>query len=121
MPPDGTILYLEDEIIIALDTAQTLTEMGFVEVAVAHNLRKARRLAEAQRFDYALLDVNLGDGEVSLPFGQELIANGVRVVFASGYNRAEMEAEHPGLVFVEKPLNAGNIGAALAAAASDPA
>ena len=116
MPPDRSILYLEDEIIIALDTAQTLEEMGFAEVAVAHNLRKARRLAEEHRFDVALLDVNLGGGELSLDFGRELMGRGVAVIFASGYNRREMEGEHDGLVFVEKPLNASVIGAALAEA-----
>jgi DNA-binding NtrC family response regulator len=117
MPPeDSAILYLEDEIIIALDTAQTLRDMGFAEVSVAHNLRKARRLAEATRFDYALLDVNLGDGQLSLDFGRDLMARGVRVIFASGYNRAEMAAEHDGLVFVEKPLTAEVLGRAVAEA-----
>ena len=118
MPPDAPILYLEDEIIIALDTAQTLREMGFARVAVCHNLRKARRLAEAGSFRHALLDVNLGDGETSFAFGRELMARGVAVVFASGYNRAEMEADHPDLVFVEKPLGAEAIAAAFDRAGS---
>jgi len=60
MPSDRRILYLEDEIIIALDTAETLREMGFAQVGLAHNLRKARKLAEAGGYDVALLDVNVG-------------------------------------------------------------
>lgn len=113
MPHNRRVLYLEDEIIIALDTAETLRELGFAEVAIAHNLRKARSLAAAGRFDVALLDVNLGSGEVSIPFGRDLIATGMIVIFASGYNRAEMESEHPDLVFLEKPLNAETITDAL--------
>jgi len=34
------------------------------------------------------------------------------VVFASGYNKAEMETEHSDLVFIEKPLNAETISTA---------
>ena len=115
-PSECSILYLEDEIIIALDTAQTLKDMGFREVQVAHNLRRARALAEAAErpFDCALLDVNIAGEGMSLAFGRELLARGAVVVFASGYNRHEMEAEHEGLVFVEKPLNAATIAAAFA-------
>ena len=111
MPPsDATILYLEDEIIIALDTAQTLEELGFAAIRVVHNLRRARAEAEALiSGDCALLDVNISGEGLSLDLGRELIARGVRVVFASGYNRHEMEAEHAGLTFVEKPLNAETI------------
>ena len=106
MVREGRILYLEDEIIIALDTAQTLRDLGFSEVCVAHNLRKARTLAEEQTFEVALLDVNLGDGALSLDFGRELLARGLPVIFATGYNSSEMRAEHGDLVFIEKPLSA---------------
>lgn len=114
MPAERRLLYLEDEIIIALDTAQVLSEMGLGEVAVAHNLRRATALAEAERFDMALLDVNLGDDVTSLAFGRTLLAQGTDVIFASGYNSREMEAEHPDLVFIEKPLTAEVIRQALA-------
>jgi len=111
MPPTRVpILYLEDEIIIALDTAQTLAELGFAPIHVVHNLRRAREQAEVLvPGDCALLDVNIAGEGLSLDLGRALIARGVRVVFASGYNRHEMEAEHAGLTFVEKPLNAGSI------------
>ncbi len=113
-PSNSTILYLEDEIIIALDTAQTLEEMGFQGVHVAHNLRRAAALAEAEadRIDCALLDVNIAGEGMSLEFGRGLLARGISVVFASGYNSHEMETEHEGLTFVEKPLNASVIAAA---------
>ena len=111
MPPNkGPILYLEDEIIIALDTAQTLADLGFGPIEVVHNLRRARAQAEELRpGDSALLDVNIAGEGLSLDLGRALIARGVRVVFASGYNLHEMETEHAGLTFVEKPLNARTI------------
>ena len=48
------------------------------------------------------------------PLMEALIARGLHVVFASGYNRHEMEAEHDGLTFVEKPLSAEAIADAFA-------
>jgi len=114
LPSECAILYLEDEIIIALDTAQTLREMGFAAVHLVHNLRRARSVAEAETLDCALLDVNIAGEGLSLEFGRALIARGLHVVFASGYNRHEMEAEHGGLTFVEKPLSAGAIADAFA-------
>ncbi|MEM1428572.1 MAG: response regulator [Pseudomonadota bacterium] len=116
LPSDTSILYLEDEIIIALDTTQTLKDMGFRQVHVVHNLRRAAAAAqsEAVSFECALLDVNIAGEGLSLDFGRGLMDRGVAVVFASGYNRHEMEAEHSGLTFVEKPLNAATIAAAFA-------
>ncbi len=114
LPSDCSILYLEDEIIIALDTAQTLKDMGFRDVHVVHNLRRAAAVAQEKdtQIHCALLDVNIAGEGLSLDFGRELLAAGIAVVFASGYNRHEMEAEHKGLTFVEKPLNAAAIAAA---------
>lgn len=117
-PSDWAILYLEDEIIIALDTAQTLREMGFSAVHMVHNLRRAWSVAESEALDCALLDVNIAGEGLSLDFGRDLIARGLRVVFASGYNRHEMEAEHAGLTFVEKPLNTEAIADAFARCAA---
>ncbi|MEL6206536.1 MAG: response regulator [Pseudomonadota bacterium] len=120
-PANHAILYLEDEIIIALDTTQTLEDMGFCRVHVAHNLRRARAMAQDSDpfVGCALLDVNIGGEGLSIPLGRELIERGALVVFASGYNRHEMEAEHPGLIFVEKPLSADAIADAFARCEAD--
>lgn len=120
-PSDSAILYLEDEIIIALDTAQTLSDMGFGHIHVAHNLRRAEALVKdgQPRITCCLLDVNIAGEGLSLDFGRGLISRGLPVVFASGYNRHEMEAEHAGLVFVEKPLGAEALTEALVRAGMD--
>ncbi|WP_116085950.1 response regulator [Tropicimonas sp. IMCC34011] len=118
MTAQPAILYVEDEIIIALDTAQTLEEMGFSNVVVAHTLDKARRLAAEQSFEIALLDINLGGGEISLDFGIELRERGTNVIFASGYNSDEMRLENPGCEFIEKPLTRKTIRDAVVRAES---
>lgn len=102
------VLYVEDEVIVALDVADGLRdELGF-DVTIAHNLRTAASLAESLEFDFALLDVNLGNNERSYELGAALRNKGVRVVFASGYDRAAI-SDLKGYVVVEKPFKLDEI------------
>ena len=97
------VLYVEDEVIVALDVADGLSsELGY-DVKVAHNLTVANRLMEQHQFDYALLDMNLGHGERSTELGNRLAAAGTHVVFASGYNRNEID-EIAYFQLIEKPF-----------------
>ncbi|MBS1302308.1 response regulator [Loktanella sp. SALINAS62] len=105
------ILYVEDEVIVALDVSDGLeNDLGF-DVQVAHNLTTARAKCAAHEFDYALLDLNLGNGERSIDLGLELAEKGIKVVFASGYNRDEI-AEISEFQLVEKPFQIADIAAA---------
>ena len=111
------ILYVEDEVIVALDVADSLKyDYGF-DVAVAHNLRTANVLAQSQDFDFALLDVNLGNNERSCELGQTLRDRGVTVVFASGYESKAI-SELDGFTVIEKPFLVSDVGAALQASAA---
>lgn len=102
-PSKPKILYVEDEVIVALDVAEGLSdELGF-EVHMVHNLSAAQAKCSCNSFDYALLDMNLGNGERSVDLGIALAKQGTRVVFASGYNRGEI-AEIKAFQLVEKPF-----------------
>ena len=110
-PSRPRLLYVEDEIIVALDVEDGLTsELGF-DVTTAHNLSGARAVAAKYDFDFALLDLNLGNGERSTELGLDLARNGVHVVFASGYNRNEIE-EIADFKLVEKPFRITDIAQA---------
>lgn len=102
---DKSILYLEDEIIVAIEIGEILSELGFGEVLIAHNLKAADRLLEGREVDYALLDVNLGNGENSADLGLSLAKQGARVILASGYNRQELRSDLQGFDFLEKPVS----------------
>ena len=82
---DASCLYLEDEHLIAMDGAFMLEALGFKAVEVVHTLAKATAAAEARTFDFALFDVNLGNGETSIALAETLIARGTRLSFATGY------------------------------------
>ena len=101
---DKSILYVEDEIIVAIEFAQVLEEIGFGEVLVAHNLRAAENAVRDREVDFALLDVNLGNGERSAPIGLALAQAGTRVIFTSGYNKSELSDDLQRFEFLEKPI-----------------
>ena len=108
------VLYVEDEVIVALDVAEGLSsDLGY-DVHLAHNLASARAFCEQHTFDFALLDMNLGNGERSLELGLALAKQGTTVVFASGYNRDEI-AEINAFPLIEKPFQLSDIATAFAA------
>mgnify|MGYP001553953418 CR=1 FL=1 len=100
-----SVLHVEDEIIVAIETASVLADLGFGTVRVAHTLRSAENLVRSERFDIALLDVNLGNGERTVELGLALRERGTHVVFASGYNKCELSARLQDFDFIEKPLS----------------
>lgn len=110
-PSKPKLLYVEDEVIVALDVAEGLAdELGF-DVHLVHNLSAAQAKCDGMSFDFALLDMNLGNGERSIGLGLMLAAKGTHVVFASGYNRNEI-SEIQTFQLVEKPFLLRDIAAA---------
>ena len=100
-----TVLYVEDEVLIALDGEVMLQELGFERITVAFSFPDAEAAIQEQTFDFALLDINLGDGRTSLPLADRLLAAGTRVIFASGYNPAEGLVEHLNAPVIQKPFD----------------
>ncbi|SDE61256.1 HWE histidine kinase domain-containing protein [Limimaricola pyoseonensis] len=99
----GRALVVEDNMIIALDGADILTELGCAEAVTANGVGEALRLIESNGFDLALLDVNLGN-ETSTPVAEALTAHGVPFVLATGYGATEAIAEaFPGAPVIKKP------------------
>lgn len=101
---DRSALVIEDEVIVALEIADSLQDLGIGDVRVAHNLAMAEREIELRLPDFAILDVNLGRGEKTAELGKVLASKGVSVVFASGYNKAELSADIQPFHFIEKPI-----------------
>ncbi|MEJ6396445.1 response regulator [Yoonia sp. 208BN28-4] len=102
---DLKILYLEDEIIVAMETTAHLESLGFDTVAVAYKLSKAQDAVAQEDFDIALLDINVGRGETSVALGEALAEKGTRVVFASGNSSAARDLRGRGFAFLDKPFS----------------
>ncbi|MDQ0321432.1 two-component SAPR family response regulator [Pararhizobium capsulatum DSM 1112] len=75
---------LEDNFLIALDAEDMLKTLGVEHVEIAINLTQATALIAEHRFDFALLDVDLGH-ETSFDFAAKLVTLGTPFGFVSGY------------------------------------
>lgn len=112
----ASVLLVEDNMIIAMDTEELLQTLGVAEVGLAGSVAAARDLAARRRYDLAILDFNLGS-ENSLIVAEELAAQGTVVAFATGYGDAVASiADVPNIGVLKKPYSREDIAALLARA-----
>ncbi|MGY6550423.1 MAG: HWE histidine kinase domain-containing protein [Erythrobacter sp.] len=89
------VLLVEDSMIIALDTEENLRRIGVGMVRVASNVADALQAIGEVRFDFAIIDFNLGE-ESSAPVAHALRQQGVPFVLATGYAELAGDAEELG-------------------------
>jgi DNA-binding response OmpR family regulator len=94
-------LLLEDDGLIAANTASDLAEVGAV-VDVVATCREGLRLLGEQDFDFAVLDIKLVD-ETSYALASELKHRGVPFLFISGYDRTR--ADFADATLLQKPFS----------------
>ena len=108
------VLVAEDEYMIAEEIATVLGDAGAEVLGPVPRVADALRLLAAEsRIDGALLDVNLGS-EAVWPVVDALLARGVPVVLASGYNASAIPAAYACLPRCEKPTAGHDLARALA-------
>ncbi len=109
---DGAdVLILEDEAIISFDLELTAQDLGAARTVCAFSLREARDLMDGNRFDIAILDVNLPDGS-SETLAQRLEEMGTLVIFHTGHGERDTLCRHcPSAGFVSKPSSPVQIAA----------
>lgn len=104
LPDRAAVLVAEDEPFIAYDLATTIEDAGGVVVGPAATVKEALALLEIYPVAAAILDVNLGDRDIS-PVAELLIARGVPVIFHTGLGVPdELSAKFPNLIVHLKPL-----------------
>lgn len=96
---DGSVLLVEDNLLIALEVEDSLGLLGASEVHVASSVASALTLIARHRIDFALLDYNLGR-EQSVRVADELIRLDIPFVFATGYGDTAMIAPQ----FRDRPI-----------------
>lgn len=111
--PRPQAFVVEDETLVLFNLEDILAELGYDVAGVAMRLDDARRLAqELERFDVAILDVNLG-GALVFPAAQVLVERGIPVMFATGYGRDGLPPEWAHHEVVQKPYSRDDIERAL--------
>jgi CheY-like chemotaxis protein len=109
---DRRILVVEDEPMIAMLLEDMLNDLGCVPVGPAYNAGQALDLIEGERFDAAILDVNLG-GQRTTPVAEALRDKGVPFFFATGYGPAGIAGEFSKQLVLTKPFKQCELAAAL--------
>lgn len=100
-----SVLYLEDETLVALDTSDHLKSLGFSSVKTTYRLANAEKCAAEAEFHLAILDINVDRGQTSIDLGKELAAKGTKVIFASGNSGKAEELRGEGFDFLDKPFS----------------
>ena len=101
--PQKRVLIVEDEVILALDFSDMISELGYEVVGPALTLDQGLELAEVERIDCALLDVNLGGGMTSRQIADSLRGKDVRLAFVTAYNRDYVDFAREDEEIVRKP------------------
>lgn len=107
------ILVAEDEVMIADDLSGALAEQGAEVLGPAATVARAMAISEDEAaIDAAVLDINLR-GEMIYPVADALIARGVPVVFATGYDQFIIPERFTRVPHCEKPVGIDKILGAL--------
>ncbi|WP_343343026.1 HWE histidine kinase domain-containing protein [Sphingomicrobium sp. XHP0239] len=106
---DRKILLVEDSLIIALDAEDILMRLGAADVITEATPDGAIAAIGNNAFDFALLDINLGDSN-SFQIADQLAANDIDFVFATGYGeQADIPPQHRKRMVFQKPYTIATV------------
>lgn len=98
-----TVLLVEDEPLIAIMMQEALRELGLRVVGPLGTIPTALASVDADRFDSAILDVNLA-GLPIYPVADALAARGIPFVFITGYSADGIDRRYAHVPVLEKPV-----------------
>ena len=107
------VLVVEDEYLVADDVSIALREAGAAVIGPFGSYGAAARALGEERFDCAVLDVNLR-GQESTPLAQVLEDAGVPTLVVTGYSGDALPGPLQNAPRLEKPVNAREVPRALA-------
>lgn len=106
------VLVVEDEMLVLMNIEGALADLGCAAVSVAATVDDALALLEAERFDVAMLDVNLG-GQSSFGVADALALRSIPFVFSTGYGEHGIEPRFDDRPVLRKPYSDQQLAAAL--------
>ena len=110
---NALVLVAEDEPFIALDLALAIEDAGGTVVGPAASVEEALALIGAQTVAAAILDVNLGDQDIS-SVAEILLARKIPVILQTGVEAPpDLVARFPDLIVHIKPCVAARLVAQL--------
>jgi DNA-binding response OmpR family regulator len=105
---DLRVLVVEDEFLLALALQEDLATAGFLIAGPYTKLAAAIEASRRERFDVAVLDVNL-NGERIYPLADELLERKIPFVLLTGYGAADLPERFRRLPRLPKPYEMSNL------------
>jgi CheY-like chemotaxis protein len=99
------LLVVEDELLVSMLVEEILGELGATVAGPYGRLADGLAAAKSERFDGAILDLNLA-GEHADPLADLLLARGVPFVFITGYQRDSLDRRYANVPILQKPIDA---------------
>ncbi|WMS41856.1 hypothetical protein RDV64_17555 [Acuticoccus sp. MNP-M23] len=87
------IMVVEDEVLVGMDLVMLLEDWGYCPDGPHASVREAIDAFDNFEPQVAILDMNLGGGESSIPIAEELVARGIPFVFLTGYTRLNLSGD----------------------------
>jgi two-component sensor histidine kinase/CheY-like chemotaxis protein len=112
-PESPRLLLVEDEMLVGIFMQELLTEIGFETAQWIDRLEAAISLAGRQRFDCAILDMNL-HGKTVYPLADLLLSQNVPFLFLTGYSSDAVETRFAHVPVLQKPVSQSELESALA-------
>jgi CheY-like chemotaxis protein len=106
------ILVVEDEAMIVMLLEDMLSDLGCELIGPAYKIDEALALIQSERFDGAILDVNLA-GERTTPLADILQSKGIPLLFATGYGNAGVNDAFRGRPVLTKPFTQNQLEEAM--------
>ena len=106
------LLVVEDELLVSMLIEEILGELGASVAGPYGRLGDGLAAAKVERFDGAILDLNLA-GESADPLADLLLTRGVPFVFITGYQRESIDRRYANVPVLQKPIDAGALESVL--------
>lgn len=107
------VLIVEDDYYLATDAEAALASAGAAVLGPCGDEAGGLALAEREKPDCAILDVNLGPGP-SFTLAHAMRARGIPFLFVTGYDREAIPKEFADIQRLEKPYRSHDLLTAIA-------
>jgi len=109
---DSRLLLVEDELMVGLFMQDLLKTIGYRPTEPIARLSEAINAATRERFDGAILDMNL-NGEIVYPLAELLTEQRVPFLFVTGYGQHSLDPRFTRVPVLQKPVVQDELAGAL--------
>ncbi len=97
------VMVVEDEALVAMAVAETMTELGYSVVGPFSRVNDAIAALNDEPVAAAILDINL-DGQLVYPLAEVLSSRGIPFIFVTGYGTESVDRRFAGITVLQKPI-----------------